>query len=197
MKFLRGLLFAAAALASVAISSPTFAAQSVMCAPEQPGLALARRVVNPVTSNAYGLNGQGCAIMAQADVGYFLSQGFTAGPPFGPNILYTTGVLTGTTSVLVGNIPAGAYIQHIIVQNTTANAVTGGIGVGTTASGSDVVAPANLACGASCLTFVTDASLLKRIFSTTAAQPIYVSANGVSGAWNSANVTVTVVYGYF
>jgi hypothetical protein len=44
---------------------------------------------------------------------------------------------------------------------------------------------------------VTDANLLKRIFSTTASQPIFISANGASGAWNGANVTITIIFGYY
>lgn len=101
-------------------------------------------------------------------------------------------MLTGTTAVQVGTLPPSTYIQHIIVNNTTANAVTGGIAFGSTSGGTDIVTA--LTCGANCLAFTLDSALSKRVFSTTAQQPIYAAA---VTAWNSANVTITVVYGYF
>jgi hypothetical protein len=168
----------------------------VLCAPNTVDQANARRMVNPNTGNFYMLNGQGCAVIAQADVGWLLGQGFSAGPPFGANILFNTGVLpaSGTADIVVGNIPPGAYIQHIIVNNLTANAVTGGLSFGTTANGTDVVL--TQAVGANGLVFVTDATLLKRVFSTTASQPIHM-APASGGSSNSANLNVTIVYGYF
>jgi hypothetical protein len=178
------------------------AAVTVMCAPEGVAQAINRTVgagisgtgsVSPVPSGTtYTLNGQGCTIVKQADVGYFLSQGFSAGPPFGANILFTTGVATGTTSFQLGNLPPATYIQHIIVNNTTANAVTGGIAFGTTSGGTDIVTA--LTCGANCLAFTLDSALSKRVFSTSASQAIFATA---VTAWNNANVTITVVYGYF
>src|SRR5262249_10641947 len=104
----------------------------------------------------------------------------------------TTGVLTGTTSVQVGTLPAGTYIQHIIVQNATANAVTGGINFGSSSGGSDIVNA--IACGANCLVYPSDASLSKRIFSTSQVQPIYATA---ATSWNNANVTISVIFGFF
>ena len=173
-------------------AAPAHAAQSVMCSPNIAASSLARQVTNPATGALYSLNGQGCAVIGQADIGYFIGQGFSAGPPFGPNILYTTGVLTGTTSVQIGVLPPGSYIQHIIVQNLTANAVTGGIAIGSASGGAQITAA--LACPANCLVYQTDALILARIFSTTAQQPIFATA---VTAWNSANVTITVVYGYY
>lgn len=183
-------LILAAALAALAI--PAHAAQSVLCSPEIPSAGVNRVITNPVSTTSYSLNGQGCAVVKQADIGYLLSQGFSAGPPFGPNVLFTSGVATGTTAFLVGTLPPGTYLQHIIVQNTVAAAITGGINFGTTSGGADVVSA--LAVGSSALVFTTDAALLKRVFSATSPQPIYASA---ATAWNSANVTITLVYGYF
>jgi hypothetical protein len=65
------------------------AAATVLCAPTVPDAASARRVVNPnnaaqtIGNGIYQLNGQGCAIVCQSDVGYFLNQGFSPGAPFG------------------------------------------------------------------------------------------------------------------
>lgn len=211
MNIRRKLILSIAALALVAAPFVPFsplkvekaqAAQTVMCAPNVVDSA-ANRVIGPGISGTgspsavpsgttYTLNGQGCTVVKQADVGYFLSLGFSAGPPFGANILTTTGTLSGTTDVLVGTLPPGTYIQHIIVQNTTATAVSGGIAFGTTANGTDIVTA--LTCGASCLAFVADSSLSKRVFSATAAQAIHAAA---VTTWQGANVTITVVYGYF
>jgi hypothetical protein len=187
---------AAVALAVVAPPREAKAAATVLCSPS-PMEQLAARTIGGVGSQVpsqslYTLNGQGCAVIQQADIGYFVSQGFTAGPPFGTNVLFTTGTWTGTTSFQAGTLPPGTYIQQVIFANSTANAVTGGIAVGTTSGAADVVAAQS--CGANCLVFVTDATLLKRVFSTTAAQPIFISP---VTAGNNANVTVTVVYGYF
>ena len=194
-----GLLAGAVALAGLFVAAPVQeakAAVTVLCAPN-PVDQFSARTIGGATSavpsgTLYTLNGQGCTIVKQADLGYFLSQGFTPGPPFGANILFTTGVLTGTTAVQIGTLPPSTYIQHIIVSNSTANAITGGIAFGTTANGTDI--DATLACGANCLSFALDSALAKRVFSTTAATPIFAAA---VTAWNSANVTITVVFGYF
>lgn len=193
---LRFLSATAGLLALFAAPQQAQAASTVMCAANAVAATIARTIGGPGSAmpsgTLYTLNGQGCTVVLQADVGYFLSQGFSAGPPFGPNLLFTTGVATGTTSFQVGTLPPSTYIQHVIISNSTANAVTGGISIGSTSGGTDVVAAQ--ACAANCLVFVTDATLLKRVFSTTASQPIF--ASGVT-AWNNANVTITVVYGYF
>lgn len=175
---------------------PANAAAQMLCAPEVSGAARGVRRVTVTSSTAatqptYTLNGQGCALIAQADIGFFLSQGYTTGPSLN-TIIFTTGVATGTTNFVIGSIPAGAYIQQMIFSNSVAAAVTGGISIGTTANGTDVVAAQ--AVGSSALTYTTDALTLKRVFSTTAATPLHAAA---VTAWNSTNVTITVIYGYF
>jgi hypothetical protein len=175
---------------------PAHAALTVLCSAQLPDTAAARTIGGSSSAipsgTIYTLNGQGCTVAKQQDVGWFLAQGFSPGPPFGANILYTTGVLTGTTAVQIGVLPPSTYVQHIIVQNSTANAITGGIAFGTTANGTDI--DATLACAANCLAFALDSALAKRVLSVTAQTPIFASA---VTAWNSANVTITVVYGYF
>jgi hypothetical protein len=199
LKRFKTALLAAAFSAAQALLFPIIsahAALTVLCAPQLPDTAAARTIGGTTSQipsgTIYTLNGQGCTVAKQQDVGWFLAQGFSPGPPFGANILYTTGVLTGTTSVQIGTLPASTYVQHIIVNNLTANAITGGIAFGTTANGTDL--DATLACGANCLAFAADTALTKRVVSTTAQTPIFASA---VTAWNSANVTITVVYGYF
>lgn len=154
-----------------------------------------RRVVNTSSTAspqpAYQLNARGCAFFAQADVGFFLTQGYTPGPNSG-TIIYTTGVQTSTTDIVIGNLPPNAYIQMVIYDNATANAVTGGITLGSTANGTDIATATT--CAASCLANATDAQLVKRAWSKTAATPIHAAA---ATAWNSANVTITIIFGYF
>lgn len=177
---------------------PAHAALTVLCAPQLPDTAAARTIGGTTSQipsgSIYTLNGQGCTVAKQADIGWFLAQGFSPGPPFGANILYTTGVLTGTTAVQIGTLPASTYIQHIIISNATANAITGNLTFGSTSGGTDIVPATGIVCGANCLAFATDAQLAKRVFSVTAVTPIWVEA---VTAWNNANVTITVVYGYF
>jgi hypothetical protein len=184
------LLVGAVAVASL-LSAPAFAATQMLCAPDPSGAAVGpKRIVNTASTASpqpsYTLNSQGCAVIAQADIGFFLSQGFTAGSSEA-QLLFTTGVATGTTDFVIGNVPAGYMITEIVFSNSVAAAVTGGISIGTTANGTDVVAAQ--AVGSLGLTFTTDALTLKRVFSTTVATPLHAAA---VTAWNSANVTITV-----
>lgn len=86
-------------------------------------------------------------------------------------------------------LPANCVLRDIIVANTTANAITGGLKIGTTAGAVDIVAA--LAVGANAFVFVTDALLLKRAFSATVPQQIFYDA---VTAWNSANVNIHFIY---
>jgi len=190
MKTLSRILIASA-LAAVSLaplaSVPAKAdAHILVCAATESGKAEGpRRLTNPNTTTSYVLNSQGCAVISSADAGWFYSQGFTPGANLFS--IAKTGITAQDFASLV--LPAGAYVHNVVVQNTTANAVTGGIKVGTTAGGTDVVAA--LTCGANCYTFVADASLLKRVFSATASQTLSIDA---VTAWNSASVDVTVFY---
>jgi hypothetical protein len=190
--------FLAASLALAAFLSgvPAIAATQMLCSPDVAGgVQGPRRVVNSSSTAspqpAYQLNAAGCALVAQADIGFFLAQGFTAGSSEGA-ILFTTGVATGTTDFVIGNLPANTYITEIVFSNAVAAAVTGGISIGTTANGTDVVAAT--AVGSSALTFTPNASILKQPFSTTAATPLHAAA---VTAWNSTNVTITVKFAAF
>jgi hypothetical protein len=86
-------------------------------------------------------------------------------------------------------LPANALIDYVVVLNTTANAITGGLKFGTTAGATDITVAVAIAGNA--LIFITDALLLRRIFSTSATQQIFFDA---VAAWNSASVDVTIVY---
>lgn len=101
--------------------------------------------------------------------------------------LVASGVASANSSLVV---PANAFIQQIIVKNNTANAVTGGLKFGTSSGAVDIVAA--LTVGASALIFAVDSAILKRIFSTSATQQVFIDA---VVAWNNANVDITIVYG--
>jgi hypothetical protein len=89
-------------------------------------------------------------------------------------------------------LPPRAYLIGIVIENTTANAVTGGIKIGTTAGGVDVAAA--IAVGANALVTVSDAAILKRAFSASAAQQIFIDAVTL---FNSASLNVTILYSWF
>jgi hypothetical protein len=80
-------------------------------------------------------------------------------------------------------VPAGMTIESIVFENTTANAVTGGVRFGTTNGGAEVVTAQ--AIGANAVGEITDANILLRFFSSSAQQILYIQA---VTAWNSASV---------
>jgi hypothetical protein len=188
------LAFAPLAVAPAAAGTP----QALMCQGDVSGASTGARTIGGTNSQVpsgtlYVLNSNGCALIAQADIGYFQSQGYVQNPSQNSAFLITgTLPASGTADIVGPVIPAGAYIQQIIWSNTTANAVTGGMSVGTTANGTDVVAAQAL--GANALTFTTDALLLKRVFSLTAATTLHFAPVTSS---NSAALNITVVYAYF
>jgi hypothetical protein len=184
---LSAIAFAALALTSF-WNAPADAASVVLCAGRTQQANVAGSQVNiPNTSKAYALDGQGCAVVSGLnDIAIFRANGYSEGGKE-RSIVFNTGVATGTTSFLVGTLPAGAYIQKVIWQNVTANAA-GNLSLGSTSGGADIVA-AN-ACAANCL---TDNTIAKTVLSSTSPTLLYIT----SSAWGSANVNVTVVYGYW
>ncbi|HUO89145.1 MAG TPA: hypothetical protein VMU08_08220 [Rhizomicrobium sp.] len=179
---------------------PAFAAGQIMCQPSATSGVEGPRTVGGTNSQVpsgtiYSFNGQGCAYIKQQDMGYFTSQGYTAGASLGSIVYSVPTTATGTTSYQIGTLPPSTYIQQIIVQNTDgSNAVTGGIKMGSTSGGTDIIGTA-LAVGTSSLVFETDALTLKRVFSSTASQALFAEA---VTSWNTpTTVTITVVYGYF
>lgn len=189
---MRKLLMIALALAGILSIAPAGASSLSVCAPEQAGAAAGPRQVKAVTSGTlYNLNNRGCALIASSDLGDFQAMGFLSNGGLNSLVL-STGVLSGTTSVQIASLPASAYIAHILIENTTANAVTGGIDIGKTTGAADIVSAK--VCAANCLTSVLDSAILLRNFSTTAAQPVWLTGHT---AGNSANLNVTIIYGYF
>jgi hypothetical protein len=85
-------------------------------------------------------------------------------------------------------IPAGWMLEAVVIENLTANAVTGGVRVGTTDGGAEVVVAQAVAANA--LVRIADAALLKGVFSTSADQTLYIQA---VTSWNSASLNIYAV----
>ncbi|WP_027060545.1 hypothetical protein [Mesorhizobium loti] len=99
-----------------------------------------------------------------------------------PGMLVKNAVTANTTI----SVPAGWYIADIVFANTTANAVTGGVKIGTTSGATDVVAAQAIA--GSAIGKVPDASILKTLFSRTAAQTLFIQT---VTSWNGASVELS------
>lgn len=93
--------------------------------------------------------------------------------------------VTGNTTAV---IPAGFVILQIVIENTTANAVTGGIKIGTTNGGTEVVVA--LAVSANSLQAVPDATLLKSVFSMSTDTTLYIQTVTL---WNSASLNIRFI----
>ena len=87
-----------------------------------------------------------------------------------------------------GVVPVNRKVRAIYIQNTTANAVTGGVNIGTTSGASDIASA--VAVGANGLVTINAGGLSKQWFSATAAQTVFIS--DVS-AWNSASLNVELL----
>lgn len=202
----RGLLIAA--LLALPFSAPITPAKAAattqtthayLCAPEPSvGAPGPRRVINSSSTASpqpsYQLGNNGCALIASADVGFFLSQGFT----YGPSIftLQATGITSSsTTSVSTGlTLPAYGYIVGMILCETAGNAVTGNLTIGD--AGSATRFASSVALGANACVTVTDSALTRIVVlsGVPTAETILLAA---ITSWNSASVNITVLYTYF
>jgi len=200
------LLIALLALFSPAISPANAAATSQtthlwLCAPNPAvGLPGGGRVTNlssttsPQTS--YILNRQGCALIAGADVSYFLAQGYYSGPNvFAGQATAITGGASGTASETTGlTLPAYAQIRSIVLCETAGNAVTGGLNIGDAGSATRFASAVTLGANA-CVT-VAD-SALTRIYVPSGVPTSDAILLQAASSWNSASVNITVQWTYF
>lgn len=140
----------------------------------------------------YTVDNRGCAVISSADVSDALSSGFISDRTLRADV-YTG--LSITNSPLQFTLPAGTFIAYLVARETSGGAVTArGLRVGTTTSLGDVIS--GWVVGASTITVANDVSLLKRAFSATVAQVLYVTSVEATGIQPSS-VDITVVYGYF
>ena len=201
MTRLAKLAFAAGA-ALLAPSSAQAAASlqvthAFLCAPEVTvGTAGPRLVVNTSSSASpqpsYQLNSQGCGLIASADVGFFLSQGYTFGTNEGVQIQNAiTATTTGTTSTII--LPAYGFIKYIVIEETAGNAITGGVNIGD--AGSATRFGSAVAVGANANVVVVPTNLTGSANTgVPTADTILIAA---VTAFNSASINVTVIFGYF
>lgn len=128
----------------------------------------------------------------------YLSNGSFAGPIYANDqpMLNNTGVYhIRVSSVASGgvlaSIPPRFRIASIAVTNTTTNAVNGGINIGTSTNGSDVVSSYPIA-GSYSSAGIPSSSLLKSYFTpynVTSPQPLYISA---VSSWNNAALQLSI-----
>jgi hypothetical protein len=85
------------------------------------------------------------------------------------------------------DVPAGYIIGSITIENYGGNAITGGLKIGTTSGGEEVLAA--YAVAGSTLYTVADALILKRFFSVSASTVLYFQP---ATSWNSATVQITI-----
>lgn len=191
----------AAALAFASTPQLAFATASTqtthqyLCAPEPSvGAPGPRRVVNTsstaATQPSYTLNGAGCAVIAAADVGFFLAQGYTQGQGvFELTQTAIPGVTTSSTSTLV--LPAYAFITALIIEETGGAAASGGVEVGDSASPQNY---ASVTVGANATVYVKDASMSRSIFaSAPVADTILISCETTC----TASLNVSILYSYY
>lgn len=197
----------AAAFAFQAPIEPAQAAAStqtthaLMCAPvaavQQTGARTVGGTNTAVPSGTlYSLNSSGCALILGADVGYFLSQGYT----YGPSVLTLQAIgLTGssTTAISTGfTLPAYGYIVGIVVCETAGNAVTGGLSIGDSGSSTRFIAGGNLAVAANGCSVAPDANLTRVDVQSGVPTASAVQVAPIT-SWNSAVVNITILYSYF
>jgi hypothetical protein len=142
---------------------------------------------------SYTLNSVGCAIIANADVGFFLSQGFT----YGPSTFVAQGVGitgSGTASVFTGiTLPAYAQIISVVLEETAGNTVTGGLNI-SNAGGATGIASAVALAGNATVPVADSALNAGRIYSP-AGVPTGTAVNlAAVTSWNGAIVNISIIY---
>jgi len=157
-------------------------------APTSIGGQNARQIVNPNTGNGYTLDGQGRLLAAEADATWLLSQGFSPAANIVSDLFTAAGVIASSTSSVGLGLPASMYIEGLIFQNLNANAITGGVNVGSSVGAADIVSA--LAVAGNALIVVADALILRRAFSAVAPTSLFVSAGG---SWNGASLNIKTV----
>lgn len=117
----------------------------------------------------------------------------SAAAPAGVKRVYTQKVadLNRITKAITADdvvtVNPGYAIRDICIQETAGHAITGGLDIGTTPGGQEVVAAK--AVGANSWAFVAAASILKRLFDTGTPTILYVRAHS---AWNGAHIELVM-----
>lgn len=106
-----------------------------------------------------------------------------------PSILYPISSLANTANFQL-SVPAGTQIISMELREIAGSAITGGVRIGTTDGGTDVIVAQ--AVGANANFIVTDVALLKRVFAILTDTPLFIQA---VSAWNGASLNVTLIVG--
>lgn len=186
---LKLLLAAACAISLLAVAPvvPTQAAQLSMCSPTASGTSPGpRRFTAPGSGTVYSLDNRGCTRSSIADLPDFQAAGFVPQT----NLRSTAATFLAAGTMI---LPAGVYIDRIVLQETSGATVTGGVKIGTTAGGTEVVA--GMGCTSTCLAWIPDASISTRIFANTAPTTLFIGSVGTFPVGPSLNVTV--VFGFY
>lgn len=187
----RSLSLAFAAFLALLFTADAFAATVSMCRGTKAGAASGPASwVARGSQTRYGLDVRGCAVIAAADIPDAIGNGFVSARTLRADT-YTG--LSATSSPMTITLPPGTFIAYLIAHETAGGSATGGLKVGTTSGGTDVVTAWTV--GASAYTTASDVSLLKRAFSTTASQQLFI--NAVTSFASSGSIDITVVYGNF
>jgi hypothetical protein len=170
----------------------------VLCSPEVAvGTSGPRRVVNSASTASpqpsYTLNSQGCAVIANPDVGFFLSQGFTVGINEGvtqQNAI--TANTTGTTSTLV--LPPYAFVKYIVIEETGGGSITGGLNVGDSGSATRFLSATTVTANLNVVVVPTNLTGSANTGVPTADTVLIAAVTGFAGG---ASLNVSVIFGYF
>jgi hypothetical protein len=169
-----------------------------LCAPEPSvGTAGPRRVVNTASTAtpqpAYQLNALGCALFANPDVGFFLSQGFFISPA--ETVIQQNAITantTGTTSTLL--IPSYAFVKYIVIEETGGGSITGGLNVGDSGSATRFLSATAVSANLNVVVVPTNATGSGNT-GVPAADTVLVAA--VTGFAGGASLNISVILGYF
>jgi hypothetical protein len=188
-------VFALAPIPAIAAASLQVT-HAFVCTPEvSVGTAGPRLIVNTSSTASpqpsYQTNSQGCALVATADVGFFLSQGYTFGVNEGVQIQNAiTATTTGATSTI--QLPAYGFVKYIVIEETAGGSITGGVSVGD--SGSATRFASAVAVSANANTVVVPTNLTGSANTGVPAADTVLVAGTFAGG---ASLNVTVIFGYF
>ena len=103
-----------------------------------------------------------------------------------------TGVIaSGTAGVTIGTVPQNCVVYTITIANLTANAITGGVNIGTVAAPTTIQSAFTV--GASLNYFISQAPTPANSTTLVAAEPVAIQIAAVT-SWNNANLNVAVTY---
>ena len=129
--------------------------------------------------------------MKRTLVSAFLSLALCAQAPAGTLNVNTGVIASGTAGVTIGTVPQNCVVYTVTIANLTANAITGGVNVGTVAAPTTILNAQAVA--ASTNYFVSQAPTPANSTTLVAAEPVAIQIAAVT-SWNNANLNVAVTY---